>query len=86
MAQRVARHSDINLTMSGYSHTLLADEGGWRSSLISKGPRKSESGADKAIRMWVDGFMKIEIAAELCPVPSYITRLLKLGAKRMGPL
>lgn len=26
LAQRLARHSDINLTMSRYSHTLLADE------------------------------------------------------------
>jgi hypothetical protein len=26
LAQKLARHSDINLTMSRYSHTLLADE------------------------------------------------------------
>lgn len=26
LAQRLARHSNINLTMSRYSHTLLADE------------------------------------------------------------
>jgi len=49
-----------------------------------KRPRKADSDADKAIRMWLDGFMNIQIAAELGPVPSYITRLLELGAKRMG--
>ncbi len=46
--------------------------------------RKADSDAEKAIRMWLDGSMNIEIAAQLGPVPSYITRLLKLGARRMG--
>ncbi len=49
-----------------------------------KRPRKADSDADKAIRMWLDSSMNIEIAAELGSVPSYITRLLKLGAKRLG--
>ena len=49
-----------------------------------KRPRKTDADADKAIRLWLTAMNK-EIADELESVPSYITRMLKLGAKRMGP-
>jgi hypothetical protein len=49
-----------------------------------KQPRKTDSDADKAIRQWLDGRMNKEIAEDLECVPSYVTRLLKLGAQRLG--
>jgi hypothetical protein len=49
-----------------------------------KRPRKCDADADKAIALWLDGAQNIEIAEQLGTVPSYISRLLPLGASRMG--
>jgi len=49
-----------------------------------KRPRKSDSDADEAIRQWLDGHMNKEIAKNLECVSGYVTRLLKLGAQRLG--
>ena len=49
-----------------------------------KCPRKTDTDADEAIRQWLDGRMNKEIAEALECVPSYVTRLLKLGAQRLG--
>jgi site-specific DNA recombinase len=49
-----------------------------------KRPRKTDTDADDAIRKWLDGRTNKEIAEDLECVPSYVTRLLKLGAERMG--
>ncbi len=47
-------------------------------------PRKTDSDADRAIRLWLDGRMSKEIAKELGSVDSYVSRLLRIGAERMG--
>jgi hypothetical protein len=49
-----------------------------------KRPRKTDSDADKAVATWLAGAMNKEIAEQIGSVPSYVTRLLKLGAQRMG--
>jgi IS30 family transposase len=46
--------------------------------------RKTDTDADEAIRQWLDGRMNKEIAEDLECVPSYVSRLLKLGAQRLG--
>jgi hypothetical protein len=47
-------------------------------------PRKCDSDADSAIALWLDGAQSIEIAKQLECGPSYVSRLLRLGAQRMG--
>jgi site-specific DNA recombinase len=47
-------------------------------------PRKTDTDADDAIRQWLDGRLNKEIAENLECVTSYVTRLLKLGARRLG--
>ena len=49
-----------------------------------KRQRKSDTDADEAIRQWLDGHMNKEIAKNLERVSGYVTRLLKLGAQRLG--
>jgi hypothetical protein len=49
-----------------------------------KRPRKSDTDADEAIRQWLDGHTNKEIAKNLECVSGYVTRLLKLGAQRLG--
>jgi hypothetical protein len=49
-----------------------------------KRPRKCDADADKAIALWLGGALNTEIAEQIGSVPSYVTRLLKLGAQRMG--
>ncbi|MGE3316984.1 MAG: recombinase family protein, partial [Planctomycetaceae bacterium] len=49
-----------------------------------KRPRKSDSDADTAIQLWLDGYLNQEIAEMLCVGASYISRILRLGAERMG--
>jgi site-specific DNA recombinase len=49
-----------------------------------KRPRKTDSDADKAIQQWLQGRLNREIAESLGSVPSYVTRLVKLGAQRLG--
>jgi hypothetical protein len=45
-----------------------------------KRPRKSDSDADKAIALWLDGAFNREIAEQIGSGPSYVTRMLNLGA------
>jgi DNA invertase Pin-like site-specific DNA recombinase len=47
-------------------------------------PRKTDSDADQAIQLWLDGRMSKEIAKVLGSVDSYVSRLLRIGAERMG--
>jgi hypothetical protein len=49
-----------------------------------KRARKTDADADKAIRRWLDGSMSKEIAEQLGPNASYVSRLLRIGAERMG--
>jgi site-specific DNA recombinase len=49
-----------------------------------KRTRKSDADADKAIRLWLDGVPSKEIAQGFGCVGAYISRLLRIGAKRMG--
>jgi hypothetical protein len=49
-----------------------------------KRSRKTDTDADGAMRQWLDGHMNKEIAKNLECVTSYVTRLLKLGARRLG--
>jgi hypothetical protein len=46
--------------------------------------RQCDADADRAIALWLDGAMNKEIADQLGTVPSYVSRLLPLGASRMG--
>jgi site-specific DNA recombinase len=49
-----------------------------------KRPRKTEADADEAVRHWLDGEMSKDIAKGLGSVDSYVSRLLRIGAERMG--
>jgi site-specific DNA recombinase len=49
-----------------------------------KRPRKTDSDADKAVRIWLDGHMSKEIATQLGLGETYVSRLLRIGAERMG--
>jgi site-specific DNA recombinase len=49
-----------------------------------KRSRKTDSDADKAIRIWLDGYMSKEIATQLGLGETYVSRLLRIGAERMG--
>jgi site-specific DNA recombinase len=49
-----------------------------------KRPRKTDVDADEAIRLWLDGNMNKEIAEQFGSKDSYISRLLRIGAERMG--
>jgi DNA invertase Pin-like site-specific DNA recombinase len=46
--------------------------------------RKTDTDADEAIRQWLDGRMNKEIAENLQCGPGYVSRLVKLGAQRLG--
>ena len=48
-----------------------------------KRPRKTDSDADQAIRLWLDGEMSKDIA-ESSEAASYVSRLLRIGAERLG--
>jgi site-specific DNA recombinase len=49
-----------------------------------KRPRKTDADADRAIRLWLDGKLSKEIAPVLGCVDSLVSRLLRIGAERMG--
>jgi site-specific DNA recombinase len=49
-----------------------------------KRPRKTGADADRAIRLWPDGEMSKDIAKQFGSVDSYVSRLLRIGAQRMG--
>jgi DNA invertase Pin-like site-specific DNA recombinase len=49
-----------------------------------KRPRKSDSDADEAIRLWLQGQLNREVGTALGVGTAYVTRLLKIGAERMG--
>ena len=49
-----------------------------------KRPRKTDSDADKAVRIWLDGHMSKEIATQLGLGETYVSRLLRIGAEQMG--
>jgi len=49
-----------------------------------KRPRKCDGDANTAIALWLDGAMSEEISEKFETVPSYISRLLRLGATRRG--
>jgi site-specific DNA recombinase len=49
-----------------------------------KRPRKTDADADCAIRLWLDGKLSKEIARMLGCVDSLVSRLLRIGAKRLG--
>ncbi|HUE16655.1 MAG TPA: recombinase family protein [Planctomycetaceae bacterium] len=49
-----------------------------------KRPRKTDADADEAIRLWLGGAMSKEIAKRFGSVDSYVSRLLRIGAERMG--
>jgi site-specific DNA recombinase len=49
-----------------------------------KRPRKTDVDADEAIRIWLDGHMSKEIATKLGLGETYVSRLLRIGAERMG--
>lgn len=49
-----------------------------------KRPRKCDSDADAAIASWLGGAFNREIAEQIGSGESYVTRMLNLGAQRMG--
>jgi site-specific DNA recombinase len=49
-----------------------------------KRTHKSDEDADQAIRLWLEGRSSKEIAEGLGCVDSYVSRLLRIGATRMG--
>jgi DNA invertase Pin-like site-specific DNA recombinase len=49
-----------------------------------KRPRKTDADADRALRLWLDGEMSKDIAKQFGSVDSYVSRLLRIGAQRMG--
>ena len=49
-----------------------------------KRPRKTDSDADKAVRIWLDGHMSKEIATQLGLGETYVSRLLRIGTEQMG--
>ena len=49
-----------------------------------KRPRKSDADADTAIVLWLGGAFNREIAEQIECAQSYVTRMLNLGAQRMG--
>ena len=49
-----------------------------------KRPRKTDSDADKAIALWLDGDLSMEIADKLGRGQSYVSRLLRIGAEHRG--
>ena len=49
-----------------------------------KRPRKTDADADGAIRLWLEGLMNKEIATQLQLGQTYVSRLLRIGAERMG--
>jgi site-specific DNA recombinase len=49
-----------------------------------KRPRRTDADADKAIRIWLDGYTSKEIATQLGLGETYVSRLLRIGAERMG--
>jgi len=49
-----------------------------------KRPRQNDIDADTAIRLWLDGRLSKDIAAQLECGPSYVSRLLRIGAEWMG--
>jgi DNA invertase Pin-like site-specific DNA recombinase len=46
--------------------------------------RKTDADADQAIRLWLEGHMSKDIAKQVGSVASYVSRLLRIGAERMG--
>lgn len=61
-----------------------ADDGAIEVVIDFQRPRKTDSDADRAIQLWLDGTMSKEIAKELGSVDSYVSRLLRIGAERIG--
>jgi site-specific DNA recombinase len=49
-----------------------------------KRPRKTDADADAAIRLWLDRHMSKKIATQLGLGETYVSRLLRIGASRMG--
>ena len=49
-----------------------------------KRPRKMDADADEAIQLWLNGDMQKEIAPKLRSSQGYVSRLLRIGAARMG--
>jgi len=72
---------DVLVQKASGTHLTTAREG---TDVVIDFRRPRKSDADKAIALWLDGAQNIEIAKQLGTVPSYISRLLPLGASRMG--